>query len=32
MTWNEQNHRPDDSSARVADKMRAVPASMLPLS
>ena len=28
MTWNEQNHRPDDSSARVADKMRAVPASI----
>jgi hypothetical protein len=26
MTWNEQNQRPDDSSARVADKIRAVPA------
>ena len=28
MTWNEQNHRPDESSDTVADKTRAVPASM----
>src|SRR6201996_8311388 len=28
MTWNEQNHRPDDSSDRVPDRTRAVPASI----
>src|SRR5579872_6318641 len=28
MTWNEQNHRPDDSSDKVADRTRAVPASI----